>query len=168
MHTSTAQCFSAEMTLYSQLKCDGNGSHSIRMLKRHLLLNSQTHTTTTRTTLRMYQCITVSHCISVAKKHPSMTAQSCTHRSVRTAATQVAPVTVPSLGKHTKKYSPAFKVYVQEQTTTLPPTIFKIVARKTLFIHPPIRLDVAGVSLYHSSRRNQQGRILPSNCGHPV
>ena len=37
-----------------------------------------------------------------------------------------------------------------------------------LFIHPPIRLDVAGVSLYHSSRKNQQGRILPSNCGHPV
>ena len=103
MHTSTAQCFSAEMTLYSHLKCDGNESHSIRMLKRHLLLNSQTHTTTTRTTLRMYQCITVSHCISVAKMPPSMTAQSCTHRSVRTAATQVAPVTVPSLGKHTKK-----------------------------------------------------------------
>ena len=83
MYTSTAQCFSAEMTLYSHLKCDDNGSHSIRMLKRHLLLNSQTHTTTTRTTLRMYQCITVSHCISVAKMPPSMTAQSCTHHCHR-------------------------------------------------------------------------------------
>ena len=59
MYTSTAQCFSGKMILYSHLKCDGNESHSIRMLKRHLLLNSQTHTTTTRTTLRMFQFISV-------------------------------------------------------------------------------------------------------------
>ena len=83
MYTSTAQCINGKIILHRHLKCDGNESHSIRMLKRHLLLNSQTHTTTTRTTLRMYQCITVSHCISVAKMPPSMTAQSCTHHCHR-------------------------------------------------------------------------------------
>ena len=69
MYTSTAQCINGKIILHRHLKCDGNESHSIRMLKRHLLLNSQTHTTTTRTTLRMYHCITLYQCSKNASEH---------------------------------------------------------------------------------------------------